>query len=175
MYTKHLLWDSAFIQHGPDLLVSWLQLGLGLSYSATGAKKKKKNQNHRLTLNYVLEQLSKRGNPPMVNLVKFLRNKNLHEHQREKQLCRSARRWSRFLNSLRQMLLSPTAMQSFPKRDRSMKNVKPVALSFLLINSKAAGRWAEEGQCSHGWNSSEELNRKAVKRVWSKTHSAQIH
>lgn len=50
-----------------------------------------------------------------------------------------------------------------------MKNLKPVALSFLLINSKITGRLEmKKGNgvtYSHRWNSSEALERKGVKRV----------
>lgn len=159
MYTKYLLGDSVAIQ-----LDYWYGSGLGLSYSATGAKKLQVyfKQHPRAAVRE--RQLT------MVNLVKFLRNKNLHEHQREKQLCRSAWQGSRLLNSLRQKILSPTGTQSFPKWNLSTKkNLKPVAVSFLLINSEITGRLEiKEGNGvtnSNRWNKSGTRQRRSKKRT----------
>lgn len=154
MYTKHLLGDSAPLQQWLDY---WYGSGLGLSYSATGAKKLQAYLKLHPWAAVRERQLL------MVNLVKFLRNKNLHEHQREKQLCRSAWQWSRLLNSLRQKILSPIGTE---KEIIAWKNLKPVALSFLLINSEITGRL--EMKEGNGVTNSQRWNKSGTKQKNSK-------
>lgn len=53
------------------------------------------------------------------------------------------------------------------KRDLSMKNLQPVAFSFLLIDSEITCRWERKkgngATCSQKWNSSEALDGKGVR------------
>lgn len=106
----------------------------------------------------------------MVNLVKFLRTKNLHEHQKETalQVSMTVKQTSKFPQA--KATFSNWNAEFPKKRSWHEKNLKPVALSLLLINSKVTGRLEmKKGSgvtYSHRWKSSG-LNRKGLRRVWS--------
>lgn len=129
-------------------------------------------KNYRLTLNYLLEQLSERGNWQWWILLNSLeikiymnireRNSFAGQHDREADFwIPSGKRYFLQLEH-----------KSFPKWNLSTKKLKPVAVSFLLINSEITGRlemkwrWSKvmESQ-THIDGTSQERDRKGVKKV----------
>lgn len=115
-------------------------------------------KNHRLTLNYILEQLSERGNWQWWILLNSLeiriymnireRNSFAGQHDREADFwIPSGKRY--FLQMEHRVSQNEISAR---------KNLKPVAVSFLLINSGITGRLEmKEGKGvtdSHIWNKS---------------------
>lgn len=171
MYTKHLLGDFAFIQQWVDYW--WVSCYRDCVYLTQLQVPK----NYRLTLNSVLEQLSKRSNCRCWILLNSLGIKIYMNIRERNSFAGQHDSEAGFWIPLGKRYCFQREC-SFPKRDLSMKNLKPVALSFLLINSKITGRLEMKKGTgvtySHRWNSSEALERKGVKRVWSENLRSKI-